>query len=202
MLSTRLSLLAFLAAALFWTSAAGQRYDVACPGVNSNLQCAGKAIEVLSVDYGDISDADCTARNKPAKVTESSCLDSEVLPWVKSICDGRVHCRLSKPNANMFTCDYSEDSTFVQITYRCDDKIPGDKSLKIVRAGYGRFDSHTCSNAPSLMTYCSSDTADGQVKEMCDSKQECTVEASEDVLGTPEQCDDLPKYLVVDYVCQ
>ncbi|XP_076579100.1 protein eva-1 homolog C-like [Chaetodon auriga] len=218
MLSTRLSILAFLAAACLWTSAVGQLYDVACPGQNSKLQCPqGDQIKVLTVDYGDISNADCNARHQPAKLTKSRCMHAGMLPWTN--CDKRTHCRLPKPNPQMLICDYVENSTFIQTTYICQDRVPGVKSvvacegdkaniscgngrLKIVGSGFGRFDRDTCTDTPSNMTFCTSYSTEAVVRKLCDSEQECEIEATEDKLGKPTICDDLPKFLIVDYICQ
>ncbi|XP_039648787.1 L-rhamnose-binding lectin CSL3-like isoform X2 [Perca fluviatilis] len=213
-----LEFLSVLAATWCWISD-GQLYDVACPGVNSQLQCPEEhVIEVLSVQHGAKSSADCTARSQPAVVSDEKCIHKDMIGWIKFICDKLEQCRLPKPNRQMFVCDYSED-TFVQITYNCNKKSADVRTtvvcedqagvlecetgvLNIVRANFGRLDMNTCTDTPSDMTFCASPTAAGRLKTLCEGKQSCDGNATSANLGEPAQCDDLPKYLTVDYVCQ
>ncbi|XP_070786994.1 L-rhamnose-binding lectin CSL3-like [Enoplosus armatus] len=217
MLSTRLTVIAFLAAACCSTS--DGNYDVACPGVNNELKCPeGHVIEVQSIQHGVKSDADCAARSQPAKVSEKNCFHRAMTPWAKLICDNMGRCRLPKPHVLMFVCDYSKDA-FIQYTFVCRKKsadvqtavICGEQTadikcekgvLDIVKASFGRLDEKTCTDTPSKMTFCTSFTADGSVKEMCNGKKLCNLTASPDNLGQPVNCDKHPKYLTVDYVCQ
>ncbi|XP_041822643.1 L-rhamnose-binding lectin CSL1-like [Chelmon rostratus] len=216
MLSTRLTIITILAAARCWTSAVGQLYDVACPGVNSELQCPeGQMILVQSVEYGEISSVDCAARSQPATTTKSVCMSPAKLPWMKFICDGRESCRLSKPDPGTFNCDYSGDSTFIQITYICEDRNPNVQTvvecegnqakiscekgtIDILRARFGRFDATTCTDTPSTMTFCWSYQTDPRVKIQCDSKTECEIQVTEESLGTTRRCDDLPRSFASD----
>ncbi|XP_041822445.1 L-rhamnose-binding lectin CSL2-like [Chelmon rostratus] len=220
MLSTRLTLITILAAARCWSSAVGQLYDVACPGVNSELQCSeGQVIRVQSMEYGDKSSVDCAARSEPAATTKGSCLRAEALTFAEMICNHREHCRLSKPNQELFHCDYSEDSTFIQITYYCIDrgadvqtvvKCEGGEAeiscetgvIDILSAQFGRFDEKTCTSIPSDKTYCVSPGANRRVKRRCNNQRDCEVRATTENLGFPITCDFLSKYLIVDYVCK
>ncbi|XP_078100058.1 L-rhamnose-binding lectin CSL3-like [Sander vitreus] len=217
MLFTRLTIIAFVAATWCWTSD-GQLYDVACPGENSQLQCPeGHVIEVLSVQHGVKSSADCTARSQPAVVSDKQCIHKDMIRWIKFICDKLEHCRLPGPNKEMFVCQYSEDA-FVQITYNCNKKSADVRTtvvcedqaavikcetgvLNIVKANFGRLDMNTCTDTPSDMTFCASYTAAGTLKTMCNGKQSCNVTANSANLGHPAYCDALPHYLTVDYVC-
>ncbi|XP_038570114.1 L-rhamnose-binding lectin CSL3-like [Micropterus salmoides] len=217
MLSTRLIIIALLAAA--WCQTSYGNYDVACPGVNSELFCPkGSVIEVLSMKHGLKSAAICADRTQPAVTSEKNCIDNRMIAWVKLVCDNMEHCRLPKPHPMEFLCDYSSDN-FILTTYKCNLKrtdlqttvicqgqaqdITCEKGvLHIVKASFGRFDENTCTQTPSTMTYCASAEADERVKKMCNNKNKCNIIASPDYLGKPTYCDNLPMYLTVDYVCQ
>ncbi|XP_061536567.1 latrophilin-like protein 1 [Phycodurus eques] len=136
--------------------------------------------------------------------------------WIRFICDGLQRCRLPKPNSQMFVCDKTDN--FIQIKYKCHKRLPAvkkvvaceketahlqcdpSKDLMIIRAKYGRFDEHLCSKTPSIMTFCSSMSAQMIVQDECNGMNECSITADES-LGVPHHCDDTPKYLIVDYEC-
>ena len=40
---------------------------------------------MVAVDHGVVSNANCNARNVPAKVSEEKKLFSQMLPWTKSV---------------------------------------------------------------------------------------------------------------------
>ncbi|XP_033471506.1 L-rhamnose-binding lectin CSL1-like [Epinephelus lanceolatus] len=218
MLSTRLTIIAFLAAAWFWTSEGKIYYDVACPGVNSELRCPqGRLIEVLSMQYGKKSSVDCAARSQPATSVRAQCIHWRMIGWVKSICDNLQRCRLPKPNVQMFICNKDKDN-FIQYKYKCNIKSPDVKTavfcegqkaliecprgrLNILHSTFGRFDEYICTDRASTMTFCSSPQA-GVIKKDCDGYRICKFLSNSGYLGKPAFCDDLPKYTTVDYVCQ
>ncbi|XP_037618251.1 rhamnose-binding lectin-like [Sebastes umbrosus] len=220
MLSTRLTIIALLAATGFWTSD-GLYYDVACPGVNSELQCPeGKLIRVKSTQTGHKSSADCQKRNESA-----TAFDDDVIYWGmkafnKKICNGLQRCRLPKPNQKFLLRRNTEDN-FIQIDYECYEKNPDMKTvvacegetaqlgcalvtetISIVKARYGRFDENICNPGnPSTMTFCSSYEANDFVIQKCHGEKQCSVKSDTDDLGDAAFCDDEPKYLTVDYLC-
>ncbi|KAM3584884.1 uncharacterized protein V6R79_001670 [Siganus canaliculatus] len=163
---------------------AAKRYAVACPNQNPLLECPeGQMIELLSVDHGlTTSDTVCGTTDKPQPLVRDRCLNIAMNPWSKFICDKMQRCRLPKPDRRMFDCLYDDD-TFLQVTYMCVMRRPGSKTvvkcdgqdaqlkcdegvIRIIKASYGRFDGTTCTDTPSVMTFCSSNTADMRVKEI------------------------------------
>ncbi|XP_044044494.1 L-rhamnose-binding lectin CSL3-like [Siniperca chuatsi] len=213
MLSTRLTLIAFLAAAWCWTSD-GQLYYMACPGERSELQCPeGHLIEVLSLHHGVIPSGDCTAKSQLPVVSAKDCLHKIILQLAKFACDDKEQCRLPMHNAKMFKCDYSEDSV-IRISYQCNKRnvlttsicqgqtqdIKCDNgALNILKASFGRQDNNTCTEIPSKASCLSYDVG-GIFKSMCNSKNVCTITSTPYVDETMT-CD-LPTYLTVDYVCE
>ncbi|KAM3585232.1 uncharacterized protein V6R79_011440 [Siganus canaliculatus] len=98
----------------------------------------------------------------------------------------RLECR----SQTVVACDGQD------VNLKCDDGV-----ISVLKASYGRFDQNTCTSTPSVMTFCASSTAELHVRDLCKGKKECTISANAQALGKPESCDDLPKYLTVDYVC-
>ncbi|KAM9836005.1 L-rhamnose-binding lectin CSL3-like [Aulostomus maculatus] len=228
MLSAGLTTIAFLAASCFGTTYAQETptnflYVVSCKEHNIELTCPpGHSIEVHQLDYGLSSPEICAARDQPvASVSENDCIHPFMMPWVKASCDLYEHCRLATPDPQMFTCDQDIDS-FIQVKYTCALRDPSihravicdgddeefecenEEVLKILKANYGRLNAAECimTGQTSNMTYCTSEAVDGLVKKWCDGKAECSLPVSPDFLGTPEYCDDHPKYLIVDYTCE
>ncbi|KAM3585404.1 uncharacterized protein V6R79_017033 [Siganus canaliculatus] len=223
MLSRVLLLCAVLAAASCQHNVPSQierrLYSVGCPGQNIRLECPeGQWMEVLSMQHGvKTSTTTCGITDQPAQVSEEKCLHFLLKPWSRFICNRMSSCRLPKPDAQMFTCGFTED-TFVQVSYRCIIRRPGSQTvvacdgqdvnlkcddgvISVLKASYGRFDQNTCTSTPSVMTFCASSTAELHVRDLCKGKKECTISTNAQALGKPESCDDLPKYLTVDYVC-
>ncbi|XP_056287745.1 L-rhamnose-binding lectin CSL2-like [Pseudoliparis swirei] len=216
MLCTRLTIIALLAATQCLTSD-GFLYDVACPGVNGELQCPpGQVMEVKAVDSGLESDADCTDRTKSATVLKEDSLHSAMIYWVKLVCDYLEQCRLPKPDAGMFQHNYS-NASFIQVTYDCRVK-PADVitvvacendiaeiqcengKVQIETAKFGRFDKTTCTKTPLNMTFAASFPAKQHVKDKCNGLGSCSVNASMEELGPTDPSYD-HNYLIVDYIC-
>ncbi|XP_068612494.1 L-rhamnose-binding lectin CSL3-like [Brachionichthys hirsutus] len=137
--------------------------------------------------------------------------------WAKRVCNNLEHCILSKPNIYMFTCGDSTDE-YIQYAYECNDRLEGERTLitcedeqaelscetgniHIVKAGFGRFNDTICSDVVSTQTFCNSPTA-AEKMAMCEGETLCSFQVNSDNLGITEYCDTLPKYLLVDYVCQ
>ncbi|XP_075883901.1 L-rhamnose-binding lectin CSL3-like [Nelusetta ayraudi] len=217
MLSAKLTIVAMLAASGCWLS---EGYvDVACPGQNNILQCPeGKIIQLQSMGHGNSSGMACYDRTTPRQLQDDHCLHSSMQGWAKFICDGLDYCRLPKPHRNMFVCSNNTDD-FLQVTYDCVDRSPGERSvvtcdgghaevkcesgvISIKRAIYGRVDEDTCTDHPSVMTFCRSSISDITVRRMCDNRTECRVPVKRSALGKPRNCDGKPKYLTVAYTCQ
>ncbi|XP_077399430.1 L-rhamnose-binding lectin CSL3-like [Vanacampus margaritifer] len=223
MFFTKLVVVSVLVAGCCWTLHAGERsYDVACPGVNPEPKCPdGSRILVHAVDYGLVKDADCSARHQAAKVSPETGFHPLFFFWVKSICDQEQRCRLPKLDHKMFQQNWSPDN-FIQISYTCEQDPEGLKKkilcegqsetitcengyLMILKAKYGRYDENICTTKPSIMTFCNSIPAVKLVKDRCYSDglltTSCTLTANTADLGNPMPCDELPKYLSVDYLC-
>ncbi|KAM3585405.1 uncharacterized protein V6R79_017033 [Siganus canaliculatus] len=166
-------------------SPAGRLYSVGCPGQNIRLECPeGQWMEVLSMQHGvKTSTTTCGITDQPAQVSEEKCLHFLLKPWSRFICNRMSSCRLPKPDAQMFTCGFTED-TFVQVSYRCIIRRPGSQTvvacdgqdvnlkcddgvISVLKASYGRFDQNTCTSTPSVMTFCASSTAELHVRDLC-----------------------------------
>ncbi|KAM9828478.1 L-rhamnose-binding lectin CSL3-like [Syngnathus typhle] len=223
MFTAKLTAVSLLLAACYQTSDAdGSFVDVACPGVNSVLQCpAGHRIRVTAVDYGLQENADCSNRQQAAQVSTENGVHPQYFIWMKSICDGEPRCRLPKPDPTIFTENWSPDN-FIQIAYDCEKETEGlmrtyvcegdtetircDRGeLRIQNAKYGRLDENICTDESSVMTFCNSPTTMIGLNFLCNgggvATDSCTVTADDNTLGVPAPCDDLPKYLAVDYYC-
>uniref|UniRef100_A0A671YIJ5 SUEL-type lectin domain-containing protein n=1 Tax=Sparus aurata TaxID=8175 RepID=A0A671YIJ5_SPAAU len=220
MLAIKLTILALLAAA--WAPAiTGLRVDIACPGVNNELRCPeGSKIDIRYINHGSQSTKICAARNKRARTPRMNCFQPRLQTWFKLICDKTQHCRLPKPNARMFKSNCGDPKTqFIQVHYNChknradvynavacegrDAQVKCDKGcIKVIKAYFGRHDETTCNNTPTKMTFCTSYTADAYVRKTCNKTKVCNIKAVAKTLGNPQNCDALPKYLNVDYVCQ
>ncbi|XP_061841422.1 L-rhamnose-binding lectin CSL3-like [Nerophis lumbriciformis] len=219
MLPAKLTVLALLATVWCCTSQPDILYSVACPSTNNILQCPERhVITVGEVRYGKANAVDCAASTQAATVfsPDQTCIHPSLITWVQFICDGQERCRLPKPDTTMFVCDTNDN--FVQVDYTCRNQRPGKRSLvacegqtaqlscdagssiEIIRARYGRFDEQLCSDTPSVMTFCSSYSTQGTVSTKCNGQNTCQVTA-DSTLGPAYDCDDLPKYLTVNYVC-
>ncbi|XP_073318800.1 L-rhamnose-binding lectin CSL3-like [Pagrus major] len=222
MLAIKLTILAYLSvlAAARYTSST-LKVDIACPGVNNELRCPkGSTIAVRYINHGAQSAKICAARNKLAWTTRLNCVNPQLVHWVKMICDKTERCRLPKPNPRMFKKNCGDPkNAFIQIHYVCpknthdvynavacegqDAQMKCEQGcIKVVKAYFGRRDQTTCTNTPTMMTFCTSTDADGYVKKTCNGQKVCSVKADAKTLGKPQPCDALPKYLNVDYVCQ
>ncbi|KAM4614993.1 L-rhamnose-binding lectin CSL1-like [Polymixia lowei] len=132
------------------------------------------------------------------------------------MCDGWQYCRLPKPNQRMFTCKM--DNPFIQVSYKCHKHSPDLKTLvacdgetanvkcdeghiSIKKTNYGRLDLKTCMKGPATVTWCMSEDADETVNTLCNGKKECEIPVDTN-LTTKGGCDDSPKYLILQYVCQ
>ncbi|XP_057686470.1 L-rhamnose-binding lectin CSL1-like isoform X2 [Corythoichthys intestinalis] len=176
------------------------------------LKCpSGFAIFVEKVDVGLKKDADCSARNKAAAavISEISFIHLALFTGLINVCENEELCLLPE---NILP------ELFIQISYSCVEK-PKDLVKTIVCDGksenlkcdvgvlgildvkYGRVDEKTCTDTPSAMTSCRSVIADDIINALCQGEKECTLEADPSILGVPFACDDLPKYLQVQYIC-
>ncbi|XP_068164987.1 L-rhamnose-binding lectin CSL3-like [Antennarius striatus] len=219
MLFAKLTTLACLAATWFSSSEANAFYDVTCPGVQADLKCpVGQVIETVSVSYGNKNDIDCSIRDQPVAVSTNDCIEWMVLGLMIERCKELNHCILPDPDPDHFFCDESPDN-FLQYTYTCRDENPDEKvitacegsnahlkceqgTISIKKAMFGRADANTCTDTPSKDLFCSSYGAEPVVKNFCNGKATCQVRAISHNLGHPSYCDDLPKYLLVKYICE
>ncbi|XP_049611428.1 rhamnose-binding lectin-like [Syngnathus scovelli] len=222
MFIAKLTAVSLLLAACYQTSDAEPFFDVACPGVNSVLQCpTGHRIRITGVDYGLQENADCSNRQQPAQVSTEDGIHPQYFTWMKTICDGEPRCRLPKPDPAVFTENWSPDN-FIQITYGCEEECEGSirkyvcegetetiscdsGKLSVLNAKYGRLDENICTDEPSVMTFCNSPNTPLRIYSLCNGDgvrtDSCTVTPNDDTLGVPSPCDDLPKYLTLDYYC-
>ncbi|KAM3585753.1 uncharacterized protein V6R79_026391 [Siganus canaliculatus] len=188
---------------------AAHHTSVACPA-------EGSMINLVALEHGEASPGHCAAGNDLV-LSQNYCLQPLLYPWAKLICNKMERCRLPVPDVRMFKCEFSEN-TFIVAKYACyetDLEVKtlevcdgGEAELKcesgtidIMKASYGRFDQSTCTETPSDVTYCASPSVNVQVQEMCNDKAECTFPVNQSGLGKPLDCDELPKYLHVKYVC-
>ncbi|XP_068612493.1 L-rhamnose-binding lectin CSL3-like [Brachionichthys hirsutus] len=219
MLFTGLTTLAFLAAAWISGSEGKEYYDVACPGVFGDLECPdGQTIDSLKIEHGNKNDANCAARDQAATVSPERCFDTILNARLVSHCAGLRRCNTPESTPMLFGCDGSADF-FVQYTYTCKDESPDTRvakacqgesvdlkceqgTISVQKALFGRVDPDTCTATPSSRLYCTSYGAEAVVMEQCNGKADCKMRAITDYLGMPSHCDDLPKYLLVKYLCK
>ncbi|XP_061841419.1 L-rhamnose-binding lectin CSL1-like [Nerophis lumbriciformis] len=218
MLPAKLTVVALLASVWCCTSQE-LRYSVACGSKNLILQCPDNhVVRVKDLRYGKADQVNCAATTQAATVfsTRPQCLNPNLNSWTMFICNGLQRCRLPKPNPIMFVCD--ENDNFIQVRYYCRKQRPaertvvacegktaalicgGGKSIRVLKASYGRFDETFCSKTPSIMTFCASPSAHRIVADKCRNQKSCKVLVGKN-LGTGSRCDRNPKYLTVNYLC-
>ncbi|XP_061903012.1 uncharacterized protein LOC133650130 [Entelurus aequoreus] len=183
MLPAKLTVVALLASVWCCTSQE-LRYSVACGDANLILQCPDRhVVRVKELRYGKADRVNCAAIT-PATADFSArqyCLNPGLKTWTAFICNGLQRCRLPKPNPQMFVCD--ENHNFIQVSYYCRKQRSAEhtvvacegktaaltcdagKSIRIMKASYGRFDERRCSKTSSIMTFCSSPSAHGIVAD-------------------------------------
>ncbi|XP_061745246.1 L-rhamnose-binding lectin CSL2-like [Nerophis ophidion] len=222
MLPAKLTIVAFLAS--MWccsafTARSAFKHSLACSDKNIELQCPkSHVIAVEEVRYGKANTLNCTALPTVATVfpVDQRCLRTIFTEWVGFICDGQQRCRLTKPNPRMFACDANDN--FVQVKYMCTPQSPAMRTvvacdgqtaaitcafgtaIEVTKATYGRFDENLCTKTPSDATSCSSPFAEDLVADRCDERTSCQIVANLS-LGNGTHCDNLPKYLTVNYEC-
>ncbi|CAH3175048.1 unnamed protein product [Porites lobata] len=77
---------------------------------------------------------------------------------------------------------------------------PEDQTIKVVDANYGRKDKWTCGDKLAENDRCLSSKSTDMVKEKCEGKNFCELEAANEVYGNP--CGQTHKYLEVNFHCQ
>ncbi|CAK6954984.1 L-rhamnose-binding lectin SML-like isoform X2 [Scomber scombrus] len=187
--------------------------------------CGGNHVHRLSCDIGVIrvqtalygrEDSETCIEGKPQEqISNRECSLSGAVDVLKSRCDGKLVCELSVdvfaqsdpcsgtykylqtnydclPSIHLITCEHS------LAHLDCDN----GQVISVYNANYGRHDQTTCSYKRPVSQIqnidCSNPTS--IVAESCNEKNNCTIAASNSVLGDP--CVGTYKYLEVAYVCQ
>lgn len=74
------------------------------------------------------------------------------------------------------------------------------KTIRIIDAEYGRFDTTTCHSYPLFFMRCEASDAYNKVHQRCDNKQRCSIVSSAAEFGDP--CPGIIKYLRVKHKCE
>ncbi|KAI8484063.1 hypothetical protein Bbelb_381810 [Branchiostoma belcheri] len=169
-----------------------------CEDDTLKLSCSnGEKLFILDAIYGRTTDFDtCCPRSWWSKCGADSCPAPNSLEAVKTECQGKQQCSVEASN-DVFGDPCHGVLKYLEVSSAC------IREALILDANYGRTtDSWTCSC--HWWYYCGTKscrapTSLETVKTMCQGKQQCSVEASNDVFS--DQCHGVRKYLEVSSAC-
>ncbi|XP_062391413.1 rhamnose-binding lectin-like isoform X2 [Sardina pilchardus] len=186
-----------------------------CEGHHSRLECGSKVIQIQAANYGRTDGTTCADGLSPSQVNNTNCRSENTLSEMRDICDGRTSCVL-RASGSVFSDPCPETSKYLNISYSC---VPpkssqtcegqpsrlecGSKVIQIQAANYGRTDGTTCADglSPSQVnnTNCRSEDTLFEMRELCQGKSSCVVNAANAELSNP--CPATHKYLNISYSC-
>ncbi|XP_062855318.1 rhamnose-binding lectin-like [Trichomycterus rosablanca] len=192
------------------------RTNVICENSYGTLFCANGSISVRTAMYGRITPKTCASGLASSLVNNNNC-SFNAHDKVVTQCNGKAQCTLFASNYN-FTDVCSETRKYLSVTYVCAANPPktvlacdgsnailscGTRTIKVLKANYGRTDSSTCSAglaaAQISNTNCYRTDSLTRVSTSCNGKSNCVVAATTVVFGDP--CIGTNKYLNIEYTC-
>ncbi|KAJ8300113.1 hypothetical protein KUTeg_021632, partial [Tegillarca granosa] len=156
------------------------------------MKCKEGSIKIKSAMYGRQNKQSC----KDANAKNINCSAGRAENKVKKQCDGKKQCNLQASNSV-----YGDPCPDKEIV--CEGNVANmrctEGTIKIHSAMYGRQDRQPCRDSNSNNINCSAGRAEDKVKNHCDGKTHCHLEASNSVYGDP--CPGTSKYLEVHWTC-
>jgi len=210
MIMSRLMLLSVAAVSMLSGVSAMQ---TACEHQTLNLACAaGETLNIRSANYGRSDGSTCPH----SSILTTSCSAASSLTKVQEACQDQESCSIQASNG-VFGDPCVGTFKYLTVDYDCNPAPPTPDNvvcehetlnlacgegqyIDIVSASYGRSDSNTCPDPRILTTDCHATTSMDKVREACQGKDECSIDASNSVFGDP--CVGTFKYLSVEYQCR
>merc|ERR1711962_786819 len=184
----------------------------ACERQNLDISCeAGKVLRIVWATYGRLDGR--TNRGKQG-IHERNCRASKSLEVVKNRCQSKRSCFINAGNSVFGDPCYGVKK-YLEVHYQCrevqqqasacehhrlDISCEAGKVLRIDWANYGRLDGRTnCGKQGIHKRNCRASKSLEIVKNRCQSKRTCSINAWNSVFGDP--CSGVKKYLEVHYRC-
>merc|ERR1711962_939743 len=184
----------------------------ACERQNLDISCeAGKVLRIVWATYGRLDGR--TNRGKQG-IHERNCRASKSLEVVKNRCQSKRSCFINAGNSVFGDPCYGVKK-YLEVHYQCrevqqqasacehhrlDISCEAGKVLRIDWATYGRLDGRTnCGKQGIHKRNCRASKSLEIVKNRCQSKRTCSINAWNSVFGDP--CYGVKKYLEVYYQC-
>lgn len=182
------------------------------------MQCPQQnVISTIWASYGRQHPDMCMADdNQSINITCKVDYDT-VLSLVQEACDDSNSCSLES-NKDVYgdPPECQGIRKYLQVYYLCKSELikkaicefnppenitcPAEQTIQVMEANYGRTDKWTCGEELADNKQCISPQSEQMVKDKCEGKNLCELDASNEVFGNP--CGVTHKYLQVDYHCQ
>nr|XP_058943208.1 uncharacterized protein LOC131771431 isoform X2 [Pocillopora verrucosa]XP_058943209.1 uncharacterized protein LOC131771431 isoform X2 [Pocillopora verrucosa] len=181
-----------------------------CEGRSQQISCpASKKIDITSANYGRLTGPHLC----PGPVKTTNCGAAGSIDIVRSKCQEKQSCFLQATNGQ-FGDPCVGTKKYLEVKYECVEKTvlvricegrsqqiscPAPKEIDIMSANYGRLTGRHLCPGPVKTTNCGAAGSIDIVRNKCQGKQSCFLQATNGQFGDP--CVGTRKYLEVKYEC-
>ncbi|GLV36087.1 Calcium-independent receptor for alpha-latrotoxin [Carabus blaptoides fortunei] len=182
-----------------------------CEGSTAKIRCpAREVINIVYANYGRTSLLTCPS----ILGLTNKCISPNATQVVRNLCENLNSCAIGANNG-VFGDPCNGNKKYLNITFTCQPlkastvracqnstltiTCPIGTTIDVVSARFGRTSNKYCSTSHTPVRNCTTSNATNIVKEKCDNKQYCSIQANNSLFGNP--CGANPNYLEVSYAC-